>query len=76
MDRKRGAAGGRNQAIAMVRSVANTVTLLASEDHDGASASVPRLLRRQEEEMQMNVDGTLVRPPVWTGANANPRGLR
>ena len=43
------AAGGRNQTSAMVRSsVANSVTLLAPEDHDGASAPVPRLLRQQE----------------------------
>ena len=51
------ATGGRNQTSAIVRSsVANSVTLLASEDHDRASAPVPRLLKHQEVEAQMNAD--------------------
>ena len=40
---------GRDQISAIVRSsVANSVTLPSHEDHDGNSASVPRLLRQQE----------------------------
>ena len=53
----RSAAGGRNQTSAIVRSsVANSVTLLAREDGDGASEPVPRLLRHQEVETQMHAD--------------------
>ncbi len=51
------AADGRNQTSAMVRSsVANSVPLLAPEDHDRASAPVPRMLKHQEVATQMNAD--------------------